>query len=710
MGWRLVEEKLLFSDEKRIALEKVQSFVEFITQHKKLPPQISLANVEYFDPVLIAWVALLAQKYIEYKNESQRSKLIKVIPPRTNEYFKSHQVAILVHNRYLELLTFRFHINVSKDFSPVFVINEASFKALFKQPFKVIWEKFRKEFEDEKIQEKFHGKRATKKAILESLKKIIRDFERKGKLDIQEASTLLYFMESLSPLALVRKIVDELFNSKEWENRPGSLGIPLDFELQSNYENEAMNFLKEYILSQPPFFIYLFSLCVRNFYNIYIKANKEKKSTDIIKTCIDDIYNLHAFCMDFYLGIRELAKNIVEHAGEKENKNKGEGAIVTRVYGEEKSEQFIEDVKKYSGTNVSWPANDELKGVFTVYVVDKGEKGIVRTSIEKLGGLEKIFENITSEKNNEIVDIIKQDRLSLEEDKTGLKDFYDYRYGFKMLHQKIRTAAGIGLMIFSKLLTLNKGLMWVSSPGKNPSRMDSVCMYHKTWCKDCSEEVYFEENDLPLFPTGTSYLFVLPVPRFKQSTLRSQRQPGEKSQSPASSSVFIEMASSQRKKLGIEKLEFMTLDRVLIKWPIKSNEKDLKTISQEWKEYDKKLNKLKENLFPIILLKPEFELDASDVFHILSMVELASGVRSIVLSNISLETIEYLIRILLIYDKHKANIWSKDCLSLIIPSDSSYPPFIVGGEKYEEWKYLNEKIARFYNNDSWVRKLEERKQ
>jgi len=240
-------------------------------------------------------------------------------------------------------------------------------------------------------------------------------------------------------------------------------------------------------------------------------------------------------------------------------------------------------------------------------------------------------------------------------------------------------------------------------------------MYHKTWYKDYSEELYFEENINPLFPIGTCYLFVLPVPESKEKLrLVTHRQIGEKLQSPASNSIFIEMASSQDKNLEIDKLESITSDRVLIEWPIeierpiRCDTEVVQKISQEWKEYD---NKLKtqlskgKNPLPIIWLRPKYELDASDVFHILAIVEFVSRVRGIVLSHIDFKVIKNLIRILLIYDKYEANIWSKDCLSLIMPLDPSYPPFIVGGEKYNDWKKLNEQIARFYNNEFWVAEL-----
>jgi len=739
MRWRLGKRNLLVSDEKKIALKEVQDFVEFVIQTKKIPPWVSLKNIEYFDPGLLAWMALL----------NQGSSPINIIPPKdVDEYFKLCQLSILLKDKYLKPLTFEFPPKLSQDFSPVFVINKKNFKFLYNGHFSDIWDKFKKLFEDKESQKRFcevfkssqktkkksspkaestpkTEKRSTQKikkeVILSLLKKIIQGSYKKKKgekedsesvlvryfinrseklninLSIEEKSLLLYFIESLNPLALHRKTVDKLFNSDRWENRPKSLGISgITHKLQSYYENRAMDFLEEYLLPQPPFFIYLFSLCVRNFYNVYTKASKEKRDTDIA-----DIHSLYAFCLDFYLGIRELAKNIVEHAGQ--------GAIVTRVYDEGKCEQFINDIKKYSGVNISWSTNNEFRGIFTSYVIDIGEKGIIKTSIEKL---KKMKEGI---KEPQSQDEIGKDISSLEKGHITLRHFYDYTQGFKMLHQRIRTAAGIGLMFFSNLLTLNKGLMWVSSPGKGLSQMDSVCMYHKTWYKDYSEELYFEENINPLFPIGTCYLFVLPVPESKEKLrLVTHRQIGEKLQSPASNSIFIEMASSQDKNLEIDKLESITSDRVLIEWPIeierpiRCDTEVVQKISQKWKEYD---NKLKtqlskgKNPLPIIWLRPKYELDASDVFHILAIVEFVSRVRGIVLSHIDFKVIKNLIRILLIYDKYEANIWSKDCLSLIMPLDPSYPPFIVGGEKYNDWKKLNEQIARFYNNEFWVAEL-----
>jgi len=700
VSWYL-EKETLRSDTKKIFLKEVQAFVNFIIQNKKNPSTVSLAEIEYFDPVLLAWMSLLN------KNS------IKVVPPKNDEYAKLCQLSILLKDQYLKLLTFKFPIDVSKDFSPIFVIKKESFKFLFVKDFAEIWNKLKKFFDDEQIREKFNSFKNSKIA----LKEIIRELcEEDGKLNIEEVSVILYFIESLTSLGLIRKTIDNLFNNNEWKNRPQRLGISgMRRSQELEYENKAMSFVEKYLISQTPFFIYLFSLYTRNFYNIYLMAQKEKKRN--IETYINEIQSLYEFCRRFYLGIKELAKNIVQHVGQ--------GAIVIRVYDKEKCKEFINETKQCSGIEISPEElleedkkinNNKYKGIFLIYVLDVGEKGIVRTMIEKLKNWKKIKEKYL---NEDSINIISSDILRLEKGKITLRNFYDYKNGFKMLHQTIRTAAGIGLVIFSNLLTKDehKGLMWVSSPNKdNNSQMDSIFMYHKFWTKDFQREVYSQEIKNYLFPVGTCYLFILPVPnvsKFKERLFNYQIT--EKIQSPASNSIFLEMASVQNenKRLTGENLKFITSDRVLIKWiidikpPISKDLKNLQKLSQEWKEHEKQLKIQFPNQIPIpiIWLKSKNSLDVSDIFHLLAMVELLSKAKSIVLSNIEEGTIKFFIEILSAYDKANMSVWSKESFSLIIPSSSLLPPFIVGGEKYEDLEELNNYIAKFYNNNFWINEL-----
>ena len=146
MRWRLGKRNLLVSDEKKIALKEVQDFVEFVIQTKKIPPWVSLKNIEHFDPGLLAWMALL----------NQGSSPINIIPPKdVDEHFKLCQLSILLKDKYLKPLTFEFPPKLSQDFSPVFVINEKNFKFLYNEHFSDVWDKFKKLFEDKESQKRF---------------------------------------------------------------------------------------------------------------------------------------------------------------------------------------------------------------------------------------------------------------------------------------------------------------------------------------------------------------------------------------------------------------------------------------------------------------------------------------------------------------------------------------------------------------------------
>lgn len=679
-----------------IGIKETREFIKNIVDRGEFPfKKISLMDVTYFDPVFIGWLALLAKKY---------NAQPEIIPPKGDEHFKLLQLVPLLDN--LKVLTpqylSKYRIVASTDYSPIFLINKSTFETFFNSSFASTLEKFKEEFQN--VRKDFSPKSGKKKNILRSLRNISHQLHNKSKLNDLDTSVLLYYFESLNPLALIRGLADELYGNDEWPNRPKLLGLSTTFENQADYEKYAIEFLKENINHQSPIFIYFFSLYVRNFYSIYGKKSEIK--TQEYK---EKLINLCTFCMDFYLGTKELAKNIVEHSGEKPNE--GEGFIVTRIYNKDKMEKFVKDLKAQSSTNIGLP-DDNTKGIFTVYVADKGEKGVINTASDKLQEL------INSPFHNEqIKDKLKQENKKIDGGEITLKDFYDFynmKNGFKMFHQQIRSAAGLGLMVFSHLLIRkNKGFMWISSPAKDASGMDNVCVYHKTW-RQGGKEILVEENRNELFPMGTSYLFLLPVPskldRGKIS-LKSQRRP--KHQTPEGSSVFFDILKKNTYTVANAKITHLpssSSERLIIEWSMIYSGKDIQKIQSEWNSLSKGIDKF-DKPDVIIVLKASKSFDATEIFHTLAMVELVSGTRSIVLYDISDQTIEDFIKILGIYHKAGITLWSENCLTLIIPSDFNSPPFIIGGETLKHWHELNQTTSRFYfyNNNHWLLKLDDLK-
>jgi len=402
---------------KIIGIEETRSFIKKIdTNGGFASKRISLADIKYLDPVFIGWLALLGEKY-NVKPE--------LIPPKGDEFFKLSQIAFLIDN--LKILTYKPVPSVSIDFSPILMINSSTFEKLFNTPFSSILEKFKIEFYN--VRASFCPKFPQKKYIIRALRQILLRLYENGKLDAFSTSALFYYVESLSPIAMVRRFVDDLFGNKEWTNRPKSLGLPTTLENQANYEECGIKFLEETVIPQSQVFVYFFSLYVRNFYNIY---HEKEQSKEIAEKYKNDLRELASFCMDFYLGIKELAKNIIEHSGEKPNEGevKGEGIIVTRVYDKEKCRRFVNEIGKQSAADIYWPS-DEWKGIFTAYVVDKGKKGVINTASDKLQELIDspfYYEQIKSK--------LKQEKKEIDDEKITLKDFYDFyntKNGFNLM-------------------------------------------------------------------------------------------------------------------------------------------------------------------------------------------------------------------------------------------------------------------------------------
>lgn len=276
MTWTKKGEILLPSND-IIGIDETKSFIEYVDKHQGFHfKRVSLRKIKYLDPIFLGWLTLLARQY---------ALRPEIIPPTSDEYFRLFQLTYLLRED-LKILTYELPSQVSRHFSPIFIIDNSTLKNLFNEPFSAIWGKFKAGFQinefrsnflrnlenieqqKTKTKQKTETKTKTQK-IIGLLKDIARKAGETNSLDAFEVSSLLYFLESLSPLALVRKTVDELLGKEQWPNRPQSLGIlGLKAENQLTYEKKSFDFLRENILAQNPFFIYIFSLCVEFLYRL----------------------------------------------------------------------------------------------------------------------------------------------------------------------------------------------------------------------------------------------------------------------------------------------------------------------------------------------------------------------------------------------------------------------------------------------------------
>lgn len=210
---------------------------------------------------------------------------------------------------------------------------------------------------------------------------------------------------------------------------------------------------------------------------------------DIAKEVRDQLISLWAFAQELVDGLRELAKNIVEHSSNRR------GAITGRVFTREKLAELEAGDKKrselFEGYFKSLPDVKNLS-FFDVNVIDDGDIGVVERLRLELAG---------SENEDEAKDI-----TTIESDKLHFKHLLDPFEGPLLNQQAKRATAHLGLLIFSKLIEHNNGMVragtWLL--GSNRSKRDPVLRL------PISQYPWPNPENGKLPSIGTNYNIILP--------------------------------------------------------------------------------------------------------------------------------------------------------------------------------------------------------
>ncbi|MCL4482918.1 MAG: hypothetical protein M1445_09970, partial [Bacteroidetes bacterium] len=214
--------------------------------------------------------------------------------------------------------------------------------------------------------------------------------------------------------------------------------------------------------------------------------NNENKG-EIIKI----LHSLWDYTKDMVDGIKELAKNVREHA------SPSIGVITGRIYKEEKwaelkrsvegSDNIFDGYLNKLRENIS---SGSKLSFFDFNVIDLGAKGVIETLKEET----KKF--VDSEYLNESVrNFISEDMQALKNGEIKLKHFLDPSLGNTLNQQSKKAIAHLGLLIFSNLIKANDGLMRAGSHNCEPFRTYPG----------------ISSNEAITVSYGTNYHIVLPI-------------------------------------------------------------------------------------------------------------------------------------------------------------------------------------------------------
>lgn len=251
----------------------------------------------------------------------------------------------------------------------------------------------------------------------------------------------------------------------------------------SFYEEVKKNIFDK-LMAKPPIYHFIYTTLLSS------KLLPQGQLKDNISGELQrELINLWTFTLQLVDGLQELAKNIIEHSSNKR------GLITGRVYGGEILEELEKGDPKQTNLFKIYLSNYEGKtdvSFFNINIIDDGELGV----IEKL---KLDLENSDFESEKEDVEKINNNEIKF-------RHFLDLNEGLLLNQQAKRATAHLGLLIFSKLIEYNEGMIragtWLL--GSNQKLRDVVIVLPK----DVTHSIKAE--DVSLCNMGTNFHILLP--------------------------------------------------------------------------------------------------------------------------------------------------------------------------------------------------------
>lgn len=351
------------------------------------------------------------------------------------------------------------------------------------------------------------------------------------------------------------------------------------------------------------------------------------------------LINLWTFTNNLFNGLQELAKNIIEHT------NTGTGAITGRVYKSEVlnelQENNPESKKLFSEyLNYIFKKNQNSETAFFVLnVIDDGNIGVIKK-------LKRDIEELPLPvQDDHDIKLINDNRIKFQH-------LLDSSEGIILHQQAKRALAHIGLLIFSKLIEKNEGIIragtWLSDESNNDR--DNALVLPKNL------EKTFHNNSAPLCHLGTNYNFILPLdPNISLASQESSKYELPSETSPVAIQSIENLLLYQVKDVatikenelnGDNRYLFITIPRPT---EILINKKDEEkffnyTLADFTSELKKIISNGDSNKTSILCISfDNIEIDSSQLFRLLGKWELEFPGCPLIIYNIPTERVEKLI-------------------------------------------------------------------
>ncbi len=463
----------------------IKEFNEIPDEPNHLLEIITTKAVKEVDPLLIAY-------FILFKEQKQNLEIILKLHEKTsgdvNNKFRQHRAhAMLTYGKDIFVFTKNETVKAeqdtewSKSFLPIMYIDQNKYASTFinKINFQPLHEIA---FYDQSSEILYQNCRAV-------LLKQFRDDK-----DGLKCLAQLAFYKALDDVKILsfylykdfhnnNEITKEAFKDKEEKYKIGSL---VNEDALRFYEEVNKTSIFKELSKKPPIYNFIYSTLLSS------KLLPGKLTSNNSKNFINILKNLWIFTQQLVDGLDELAKNIYEHSSNKC------GVITGRVYSsgvfqelQSTSQKNKEVFEKYLNSFKNSMGNI-IDRFFEINVIDGGGCGVVQ--------------KVKDDLKNTYVKEFEQDDMNLFiNNEIKFSNFLKASNSHLLNQQTKRATAHLGLLIFSKLIEENKGLIRAGTWAINSTvDRDNVLSFPKI------EKTRFNDDSAPLCSYGTNYHFLLP--------------------------------------------------------------------------------------------------------------------------------------------------------------------------------------------------------
>lgn len=442
-------------------------------------------------------------------------------------------------------------------------------------------------------------------------------------------------------------------------------------------------------LSEEPIFLTLI-------FSILANRNIDKRINNVTEFILR-LNDLFEYSNNLFLGIKEIARNIIDHTQTKVGIICGKESSGNNLY--EINNDLFQDISDLRLNGYF----DELKHAkllqkelkkepfFQITIFDEGQQGIISKTIENIESLTTLVEDKEH--------LFLKDLRNLRNGVTKFYHFFDTRE-FKLYHQSYKASSHWGIVSLTNLINRNFGLISASTFNNFDKSIIDKCITHFSK----TQEIEHSRND---FLFGTKFEIILPVGKTIPLSKKRLINIAPKSQSFSVKNylkLFEYQYIDKEEQIISKSINYLFAVEIkkYVEYPFNEEYRNEYSIAKNIGKLLKDTYEKNKNIIPVLDFANTSEIiDHSKLLRFLGSLQLELEIDSLILINVESKIVLGLNTILNLKFPGTDNFqnWNQNHFTLIYSfaedpdGNRMYYTDILGGATIREFKLLKNKLS-----------------